>query len=207
MENKKGQQLLQPDLGYIRIPVSDKTHFSAEFGNTNIWEGDKGTHMQSSKKIMFKNKGYNRIRIIGLHSTTIEYGYGNIIVDGIKVDDFSNKQNYIQDFTVISDFTLNVNQLCSTIEIITEPGTGISNVESIDVIKYNIGIPLDSDTTQLISKNYETDNNVIRKDFIGSLEDCTLATYEVLETSNKVTNNEIQATNLKTLSIEKFIFE
>lgn len=59
---------------------------------------------------------------------------------------------------------------------------------------------------QLLSQTYDIDN-VLRKDYIGNLEDCNIATYKILENINKVSNNEIKQTSIKTISEDKFILE
>lgn len=79
-------------------------------------------------------------------------------------------------------------------------------LNEIKIMKKVVKIPNEFNKVQITSQNYE-DECVVRKDYIGTLEDCSLASIDVLETSNKVSNNEVKDYKIRTISDDKFILE
>lgn len=67
-------------------------------------------------------------------------------------------------------------------------------------------IPTNISEVQINSKDYVNDN-ILRKDYIGNLEESSLASIDILEISNKVSNNDIKSFNIRTNSDDKFILE
>lgn len=217
--NSIGFPLPQPENGYQRIDDSDqKISFIGNWERYTDSSDYNGSSMRLSGKSIgsmckFRFFGTSFI-LLGLTGKTYTDRI-KIEVDGIE-DYFSsvspsNQYNailYRKDNLPLDKHTVTITHVQNSSNInIYEFAIDAIDIENNGyLLGTEVYIPVNFNGVQVISSEYEKDS-IIRKDYIGTLEECSLATLSVLENSNKVSNNSVKDINIRTVSDDKFILE
>lgn len=199
-----GQQLFSPEKGWVRFN-NNHSMFTYEgnwrYENTVKKYFNSDVHYTESIgdicKFNFLGTG---LRIISLKNNGIGVADNiKITIDGEEFFYSNNGETQMFQVLLFEKLNLELKQHEVIIESIQNKAL---YMDCIDILPRLIGV----NNIQISSKEYSSEN-VIRKDYIGTLDTCTLSKIEILETSNKVSNNEIHQENIRTLSEDKFILE
>lgn len=207
-----GEQLLNPEQNWTRIDDSDKNFFnyngSWNFTTTNnfCYKRTVSNNNDFNSNVDFSFKGIG-LRIIIYKQTGSQCETVEVNVDGNLY--YYNGRAYDVGASVSQCLVFELVDLKNEIHNVSIKAKDGSTYSRffIDAVDIKNAVIADIKRNTVIASNIYEDDNVIRKDYIGILENCTLSNVDVLETINIVSNNEVQQMNIKTVFSEQFILE